>query len=438
MANELRRDSPIATKGKPGGDLPVIDAYEVLERIGRGGMGEVFVARQIQLDRLVAIKFLLAEHGDDPGNDLVRFRREAELMAKVSHPNVLSIFDFGDMNGRPYLVMEYVEGGDLRRQMKPGKPMSQQKVRSVVMPVGEALNYLHRNKIIHRDLKPENILLHEGDNPRVSDFGIAVLRAGSGALSRPTQAVGTLGYVAPEQQYRLKVDERADQYSLAALAYEMLTGQLPLGVFKPPSALNPLLSPAVDTAIMKALQENPKARYPTIREFTAALDQTLAPEPRGDRRQWMWAALSLVAIVLSGLSLSGWRPFASPNPFVQQKDSAPPPSPPDAKKPGNSSPLVEKLTRLQATENWKRRGEPKGESQAEEQANWFKAKAEIVAKLHKIAYRLWEDGGKPEGEVGKRVEPLNWEEAQKCLYKEMTGKSASLFDPPEDDNPESK
>lgn len=442
MSNELQGDSRLGVEGGSGNILREVDDYEILERIGRGGMGEVFVARQVRLKRLVAIKFLLEEDGADSKSDLIRFRREAELMAKVSHPNVLSIFDFGDIDGRPYLVMEYVEGGDLRRQMTPGRPMSQQKVRSVVMPVGEALDYLHRYGIIHRDLKPENILLHDGNNPRVTDFGVAVLRAGSGAITRPTQGVGTLGYVAPEQQYRLKVDERADQYSLAALAYEMLTGQLPLGVFKAPSALNPLLSPAVDATIMRALQENPKSRFPTIREFTAALDQSLAPETRRRPPYATWAVAASLAIGLALLGLKEWRPFSKPEASGSHGTDLAPlrevPVRPAVERPiQKSSPLIEELTRLWAYKDWERRGKPEGEPKDVKEANWFKAKGKVEDELHRIAYKLWVDEGRPEKEEGRRVEPLNWEKAQHMLYETLAGNGISLFNPPEDGPDES-
>ncbi len=430
MTNKLRQDSRNGTEGKFSGPLPEMEDYEVLHWIGRGGMGEVFVARQVKLDRLVAIKFLLEEEGSDALKDLARFRREAELMAKVSHPNVLSIFDFGDLDGRPYLVMEYVERGDLRRQMIAGQRLSQQKVRSVVMPVGEALAYLHRNGIIHRDLKPENILLHDGDNPRVSDFGIAVLRAGSGAMTGTRHGLGTLGYVAPEQQYGLKVDERADQYSLGALAYEMLTGQLPLGVFKPPSVHNPQLSPALDTAICRALEENPKSRYATIREFTTALDRALAPESIHSlstrQRRLFWTALILLIVALSGYGFVAGRssekgPLPRSTPAISEPvhvDSSEAPGLPE-----ETSLILEELKRLRSREIWKRHGAPKGvaANKASQDADWFAAADEIKKEVSDLAYQLWKKQGMPRGEKGKAVELTNWKEAQKLLYKKLTG-----------------
>lgn len=266
------------TDRDPAGVLPpTIPGYTILQSLGRGAMGEVYLARQQSLGRLVAIKLLGGRFTfEDVEDRPARFRREAELMAQVNHPNVLSVFDFGWVGGRPYLVMEYVEGGDLRRLLEPGRPLSTQRSRAILRAVGEALICLHRHQILHRDLKPENILLHEEGHPKVADFGIAVLRTGTGALTGDGVGLGTAGYVAPEQRYRLKVDERADQYSLAALAYEMLTGQLPLGVVRPPSEQRPGLATAVDEVLLRGLREDPDDRYPTIRDFLDDLDGALA------------------------------------------------------------------------------------------------------------------------------------------------------------------
>jgi eukaryotic-like serine/threonine-protein kinase len=406
--------------------MPVVAGYEIRERIGKGGMGEVYVARQLTLGRLVAIKFLIPESQPDPERDLVRFRREAKLMARVSHPNILSIFDFGEADGRPFLVMEYVEGGDLRRRLAPGNPMSAEQVRSILMPVGEALAYLHRHQIIHRDLKPENILLHDGDNPRVSDFGIAVLRAGAGALTRTTQGLGTLGYVAPEQQYRLKVDDRADQYSMAAVAYEMLTGQLPLGIFKPPSDLNARLGSEVDMVLLRALQENPNDRYTTIREFSVALGKALAAPPaRPARPHWVqFATVGLLAVAILGAiayQLFGpARPDPKPQPNAAEPrvDTPAPPLDPVAQKLMDD---VEKLKALRAVLIWEAQGKPVGAAgKAVEKANWERATKEVNEEIENLAYKIWVERGSklgPEGEVQK---PENFRRAVDHLLEERT------------------
>jgi serine/threonine protein kinase len=374
-----------------------IRGYEVLERLGKGSMGEVYLARQLALGRLVAIKFLMPEGGADPEHDLARFRREAELMAKISHPNVIPIHDFGEADGRPYLVMEYVAGGDLRRRMPAGRAMPIDEVRRIVLPVGEALAYLHRQEIIHRDLKPENILLQDDEHPRVADFGIAVLRAGAGSLTRTGRGLGTLGYVAPEQQYSLKVDERADQYSLAALAYEMLTGHLPLGVFKPPSQLNPRLGPEVDAVLLRSLQESPTNRFATIREFTAALDRCLATTPSSGRSGWRklaWAGLGLLVVAGAISAYVAWpsvhvtAPPQGPQTVPRQADAAGTGS---ASPGGNTAPaapdsLSEKLKQLRAR-------------------------------------KIWESRGSPTGPAGEAVKDEIWHEAERRLYDRLTEKS---------------
>ncbi|HEV3165281.1 MAG TPA: protein kinase [Isosphaeraceae bacterium] len=466
MSENSRQDTCNGREGGPETAVLEVPGYEILRRIGRGGMGEVYVARQLTLGRLVALKVLMPQGEADTPNDLVRFRREAELMAKVSHPNILSIFDFGEVDGRPYLVMEYVEGGDLRRLLHPGQPMSANQVRSIALPVGEALAYLHRQEIIHRDLKPENILLHDGANPRVSDFGIAVLRAGSGALTRTGWAAGTLGYVAPEQQYRLKVDERADQFSLAAMAYEMLTGQLPLGIFKPPSQLNRRLSPAVDAVILRALHESPKDRFSTIREFTAALDLCLAAKParswRSASHRLAWMSLGLVVLAgAAGLSLSWRTPGASrptepirpgqrqalrpvadtpttqaatrQDPTPAGKGSSPvavstaPPAQPkvqDPAQPPKPAPsLAEELKQLRAHQIWKQRGSPTGaKGEAVKEEIWFAATRSIEKELKELAYQIWEKRGSPKGAAGEAVKDEIWAEAERRLFKKLSGK----------------
>ena len=284
---------------------PRIPGYEIIRLIGLGGMGEVYLARQLVLNRPVAVKFLTRTAGDPPHEYEVRFRREAELMARVSHPNVVTIFDFGTVEGRPYLVMEYVEGGDLRSRMVPDLPMKVDEIRTIIKPVIRAVEYLHRRGIVHRDMKPENILIHHEETPKVTDFGIAVLDFAIGSLTRTGHALGTPGYVAPEQQYGLKVDERADQFSLAALCYEMATGRKPLGSFPPPARLNPKLGREAGEAILRALSEDPSDRFRTIGEFGEALDRGLAHpgRPKSSTGRAVLVASLAILGVLVGVGL---------------------------------------------------------------------------------------------------------------------------------------
>ena len=275
--------------------LPLIPGYELLRPIGQGGMGVAYLAKQLSLGRLVVIKFLNRDPDHDPQVQAARFRLEAELMAHVSHPNIAMIIDYGISDGRHFLVMEYVEGGDLRRYLDPKKPMGSYRVRNLLGPLVEALQCLHQHGILHRDLKPENILMAGGDTPKVSDFGIAMHSDVNGSPTHSEHFAGTIGYVAPEQQYRLPVDERTDQYSLAALCYELLTGQLPLGAFPLPSQVNSRLHASVDPVIRRALSEDRSDRYPTIRDFGAALDGALAIRRGGHPPYRLVAAAALLA-----------------------------------------------------------------------------------------------------------------------------------------------
>ena len=212
--------------GTSGGHVPKVSGYEMLRLLGQGGMGKVYLAQQA-LKRLVCVKVLSIPEGEDADLCRAMFAREAELLASVSHPHILSVFDFGttaDLN-LPFLVTEYIEEGDLRKRMSKGHAMPIDRVRSILSQVGKAWEILHGKEIIHRDLKPENILMPTDAECKVGDFGLAVMQDKAGLLTRSIRGLGTPGYVSPEQQYGLKIDERTDQYSLAALGYELLTGR---------------------------------------------------------------------------------------------------------------------------------------------------------------------------------------------------------------------
>lgn len=417
LESELPSDDPaIGQRSLP----PAIDGYDLLGSIGRGGMGEVYLARQRSLGgRLVAIKFLPA--GLDPETDerYHRFRREAELMARVQHSHVLSAIDFGQAEGRPFLVVEHVAGGDLRRLMRPGSPMSPEQARPILRAVGEALSCLHRNGILHRDLKPENILLHEDGRPKLADFGIAVLKGKAGNFTHTRVGLGTPGYVSHEQHYGLPVDERTDQYSLAALAYELLTGQVPLGILRPPSQIVRSLGPAVDQVLTRALQEDRDDRFPSVAEFCVALDDALAPSrptaaaesptPPDPRRSRRFATLVALAAVLSLAVIAAvvtWRRYGDqPSPsLVDDPDSkvviADPPSPP---RPNDALALaIRDQVDDAAFRLWEGRGEPPGT----QQQDWLDAlrdllghgplAAEIETRIGDLAYRIWESKGRPE------------------------------------------
>jgi serine/threonine protein kinase len=223
---------------------------EILECLGRGGMGVVYKARQKALGRIVALKILAPERSTDPGF-AGRFTAEARMLASLNHPNIVTIHDFGESGGFYHLVMEYVDGVNLRQAMTAGRFTPEQAL-AIVPPVCEALQYAHDHGVVHRDIKPENLLLDQQGRVKVADFGIAKLLgsataggpdaaaadsapaaappAGAGPGGPDTlgaSAAGTPQYMAPEQRARGAVDHRADIYSLGVVLYELLTGTLP-------------------------------------------------------------------------------------------------------------------------------------------------------------------------------------------------------------------
>ncbi len=277
-----------------------IPGFELLRQLGSGGMGTVYLARQESLNRNVAVKVL--DRVDDP-SALRRFERESLLAASVTHPNIVFIVDAGTVDGTPYLVQEFVDGCSLADVLRERR-LSAVEVCDILEPVTHALAELHQAGILHRDLKPRNILIDGEGSPMLSDFGLAVCLESGSTLTHSEMVVGTLDYMAPEQRHRLDVDERADQYSLAAIAYEMLTGDKPLGAFKPPSELNPRLPASVDSILMRALARDPDDRFTEVRELFLALKTSLAPDRRLSVRTLV-AAISLTAVAMrSALGLS--------------------------------------------------------------------------------------------------------------------------------------
>ncbi len=205
---------------------------EILGLIGKGGMGAVYKARQPGLDRLVAVKILPPHTATDPGF-VERFNREARALAKLSHPNIVAVHEFGQVSGLPYFIMEFVDGVTLRELERAGK-LSPREALQIVPQICEALQFAHDEGIVHRDIKPENILLDKKGRVKIADFGIAkILGATSGPdLTKTQSVVGTPMYMAPEQMEKpTSVDHRADIFSLGVVFYEMLTGELPLGKF---------------------------------------------------------------------------------------------------------------------------------------------------------------------------------------------------------------
>ena len=266
---------------------------EVLELIGRGGMGVVFKARQPRLDRLVALKILPPALAAQPGF-AERFTREARVLARLAHPHIVAIYDFGESAGFFYLTMEFVNGVNLRAAMRAGVKPEQALL--LVPRICEALQFAHDHGVLHRDIKPENILLDTRGVPKLADFGIAKLMGDGTEESHATPAshpgltaigstLGTAAYMAPEQiEKPATVDHRADIYSLGVVLYEMLTGELPLGRFAAPSEKS-AVNRGVDEVVMRALEKERDRRQQSATEMKTQVEGASADaSPRGPLR----------------------------------------------------------------------------------------------------------------------------------------------------------
>ena len=239
---------------------------EVIQFVGRGGMGAVYKVRQKNLDRVVALKVFL-DRPDDP-EFAARFQREARALARLNHPNIVTVHDFGVRDDVHYLVMEYVDGLNLR-QLTAEERLSPEMALQMVPQLCDALQYAHDNGVIHRDIKPENLLLDTNGRINIADFGLAKMTGNefNGTLTRTQQVMGTFNYMAPEQRERpTEVDHRADIYSLGVVIYELLTGELPIGRFQPPSAKTDV-NAKLDDVVMRALEKEPDRRYQQASEF---------------------------------------------------------------------------------------------------------------------------------------------------------------------------
>jgi serine/threonine protein kinase len=250
---------------------------EVLELVGKGGMGAVYRARQPGLDRLVAVKILPPEVARDPAF-AERFSREARSLARFNHPNIVTIYDFGETGGLYYIIMEFVAGNNLRQLLQAGA-LNEARMLGIVAQVCDALQYAHDAGVIHRDIKPENILIDGRGQVKIADFGLAKLVGLAPAhrtLTGSRDVMGTLYYMAPEQLLRnVEVDQRADIYSLGVVFYEMLTGELPVGRFAPPGQRVQVDS-RLDAIVLRALESKPEHRYQDAAEIKRDVEAVLA------------------------------------------------------------------------------------------------------------------------------------------------------------------
>ncbi len=272
--------------------LPDVPGYEILGRLSRGGMGIVYKARHQKLNRIVALKMILAgEHADE--DQVARFYREAEAVARLSHPNIVAIYDIGLANDRPYLALEYLPGGSLEQLFRQG-PLPPRQSAQLLATLAQAVHTAHLAGIVHRDLKPANVLLAEDGTAKITDFGVAK-RCEAPEQTQIGQIIGTPAYMAPEQAKgeSRSVGPAADVYALGAILYEALTGRplfqgdTALVILDkilsddptPPRQLIPGVPADLETVCLKALHKEPKDRYATAQEFADELDRFLHDEP---------------------------------------------------------------------------------------------------------------------------------------------------------------
>jgi len=271
--------------------------YELGAVLGRGGMAEVYMARDIRLGRAVAVKTLRADMARD-ATFQARFRREAQSAASLNHPAIVAVYDTGEdyIGGisLPFIVMEYVDGSTLRDLLHSGRKLLPERSLEITGGVLQALDYSHRNGIVHRDIKPANVMLTRGGAVKVMDFGIARAMGDAGMTMTQTAAViGTAQYLSPEQAKGEQVDARSDLYSTGCLIYELLTGRPPFigdspvavayqhvrEQAQPPSYYDPEVPPVVDAIVMKALAKHPDERYQSADEMRADLERALDGRP---------------------------------------------------------------------------------------------------------------------------------------------------------------
>ena len=273
-------DNPTVQKTSTEPTVPSVSEISALfpqlefdEILGWGGMGVVYKARQPHLDRHVAVKVLLPKPGHDAAFQ-ERFAREARALARLQHPNIVTVFDFGTAGDYSFLLMEFVDGANLRQMMADG-PLDPALALSIIPQVCDALQFAHDEGVLHRDIKPENILVDRRGRARIADFGLAKLtddRRTALALTAPQQIMGTMHYMAPEQiEATSEVDHRADLYALGVVLYEVLTGELPIGRFPLPSETGHG-DARMDEIVLRALEKQPDRRYQSATEIKTDLE----------------------------------------------------------------------------------------------------------------------------------------------------------------------
>jgi len=324
--------------------------FELLAELGRGGMGLVYQARQVSLDRVVALKMILGGRLA-PAADLARFRAESQSVARLDHPQIVPVHEVGELGGQPYFTMKYIAGTTLARRLAEG-PMPPREAAELLAPVARAIHYAHEQGVLHRDLKPSNILLDPDGRPHVSDFGLAKRVEGGDPLTLTGAILGTPCHMAPEQAAgtRGKLGPACDVYSLGTILYQMLTGRPPFQAASPvdtvllvleqdplpPRLLNARADRELEMIALKCLQKPPDLRYSSAAALAEDLEAYLADEPIAARSGlfsqvvmrwfrethhatvlenwgllWMWHSLVLVVLCLA-TNWMQWRGVEMP------------------------------------------------------------------------------------------------------------------------------
>src|SRR5437764_4733586 len=283
-----RSTIPAVSRPPQPGDL-IADRYELEEVVGTGGMSTVFRARDVQLDRRIAIKILHERFADDP-EYLERFRREARAVARLSHPNIVTVIDRGVDDGRQYIVFEYVEGENLKELVQRTGRLPVRRALELALAVADGLSFAHEHGLVHRDVKPQNVLLSREGEVKVTDFGIARSLHVEHGVTQTGTVLGTGEYLAPEQATGKPVSPATDVYSLGVVIWELLAGDVPFvgenfvavalrHVNEPPPHLRerrPDVTPRLDAAVQRALAKDPARRFPSMTAFAKELRTCLA------------------------------------------------------------------------------------------------------------------------------------------------------------------
>jgi serine/threonine-protein kinase len=316
--------------------------YELSNQVARGGTAQVYLARDLLLDRPVALKVLFPELSTDP-SFVERFRREAQAAANLSHPNIVPVFDWGQSESTYFIVMEFVDGEALSAIIRTQAPLEQTQSASIASDIAKALSFAHRHGVVHRDVKPGNVLITSDGQVKVTDFGIARAMGSDEQVTQTGLVMGTATYFSPEQAQGLEVDGRSDIYSLGVVLYEMLTGKPPFTGETPvaiayqhvrenpaaPRTVNPAISTSLEAIVFQAMAKLPAERYQTADEFRADLDryvrgQTVLARPPSE----VTSSLSTTTVQPAVAAGVGGAGFAA----TESDDRQPPPRPPRRKR----------------------------------------------------------------------------------------------------------